>query len=75
MCLWFCLIFCCSTRDDRVHPGHARKALAKMLKLGMSNCYLYENTEGGHANAADNTQRSFMSALEFSFLWKSLRGE
>ena len=57
-----------STRDDRVHPGHARKLVAKLTAFG-HNVWYYENTEGGHAGAADNSQRAFMSALEYEFLW------
>lgn len=60
-----------STRDDRVHPGHARKMTAKMAALGHDVTY-YENTEGGHAGAADNTQQAFMSALAYAFLWRHL---
>jgi len=61
-----------STRDDRVHPGHARKMAAKMLEQGHDVLY-YENIEGGHAAAADNTQRAFMDALDYTFLWNELR--
>jgi prolyl oligopeptidase len=61
-----------STRDDRVHPGHARKMAAKMLEQGHDVLY-YENIEGGHAAAADNTQRAFMDALDYAFLWDELR--
>ena len=60
-----------STRDDRVHPGHARKMTAKMTAMGHDVTY-YENTEGGHAGAADNTQQAFMSALAYAFLWRHL---
>ena len=60
-----------STRDDRVHPGHARKLVAKLEDLGHEVWY-YENTEGGHAGAADNSQRAFMTALEYEFLWQEL---
>ena len=60
-----------STRDDRVHPGHARKLVARMLEYGKSPLY-YENTEGGHAGAADNEQRAHMYALQYQFLWKAL---
>ena len=63
-----------STRDDRVHPGHARKMTAKMAALGHDVTY-YENTEGGHAGAADNTQQAFMSALAYAFLWRHLGSE
>ena len=60
-----------STTDDRVHPGHGRKFVAKMHQLGHQAVY-YENTEGGHAGAADNSQRAFMNALEYRFLWETL---
>lgn len=62
-----------STRDDRVHPGHARKMVARMKAQGHDVLY-YENVEGGHAGAANNTQRAFMSALAYTFLWKELGG-
>ena len=61
-----------STADDRVHPGHARKLVARMHEFEKDVTY-YENLEGGHAGAADNTQRAFMSALEYQFLWQQLR--
>ena len=65
------VLFTTSTRDDRVHPGHARKMMAKMKDLGFDVLY-YENTEGGHAGAADNEQTAYMSALAYTFLWKKL---
>ena len=61
-----------STRDDRVHPGHARKMVARLREHGCEVVY-YENTEGGHAGAADNEQASFMLALQYAFLWRHLR--
>jgi prolyl oligopeptidase len=60
-----------STRDDRVHPGHARKMTAALEAVGHRVWY-YENIEGGHAGAADNAQTAFKSALSFSFLWRML---
>ena len=60
-----------STRDDRVHPGHARKMTAALEAAGHRVWY-YENIEGGHAGAADNTQTAFKVALSFSFLWRML---
>jgi prolyl oligopeptidase len=65
-------LFVTSTKDDRVHPGHARKMAARMLEQGHDVLY-YENVEGGHGAAADNAQRADMMALEFSFLWQHLR--
>jgi prolyl oligopeptidase len=67
------VLFVTSTRDDRVHPGHARKMAARMLEQGHALLY-WENIEGGHGGAADNAQRAQMSALEFSFLWQELGG-
>ena len=61
-----------STRDDRVHPGHARKMAAKMREQGHDVLY-YENIEGGHAAASDNKQRAFMDALDYTFLWNELK--
>ena len=67
------VLFTTSTRDDRVHPGHARKMAARMLEQGHALLY-WENIEGGHGGAADNGQRAQMQALEFSFLWQQLGG-
>ena len=65
------LLVTTSSRDDRVHPGHARKMVAKMRDMGHDVTY-YENVEGGHAGAADNAQRAYMWTLAFRFLWESL---
>lgn len=64
--------FYTSTRDDRVHPAHARKMVARMLEQKHPVLY-FENIEGGHAGAADNKQSARMSALEYSYLWQQLR--
>jgi prolyl oligopeptidase len=64
-------LFTSSTRDDRVHPGHARKMVARMLEQGHDVLY-YENIEGGHGGAADNEQHALMQALQFAFLGKQL---
>jgi prolyl oligopeptidase len=61
-----------STRDDRVHPGHARKMAALMEGQGHAVLY-WENLEGGHAGAANNTQQARMWALTYAFLRKQLR--
>jgi len=66
------VLFTTSTRDDRVHPGHARKMMARMEHLGVRNAWYYENTEGGHAGASDNRQLAYRGALEFTFLWTML---
>lgn len=60
-----------STRDDRVHPGHARKMTAALEAMDHDVLY-YENIEGGHAGAADNAQTAFKSALAYSYLHRML---
>ena len=65
------ILFTTSTRDDRVHPGHARKMAARMRELG-HDILFYENVEGGHGGAADNRQAAHLSALAFAFLWRQL---
>jgi prolyl oligopeptidase len=65
-------LFTTSTRDDRVHPAHARKMMARMQALG-ADVLSYENVEGGHSGAANNEQGAFMRTLAFSFLWSRLQ--
>jgi prolyl oligopeptidase len=65
-------LFTTSTRDDRVHPGHARKMVAKMKDQGHDVLY-YENIEGGHGGASDNPQKAFVEALIHTFLWNELK--
>jgi prolyl oligopeptidase len=60
-----------STRDDRVHPGHARKFVARMEAYGHPVTY-YENIEGGHGGAADNPQQAKMQALIYTWLRQQL---
>jgi prolyl oligopeptidase len=65
------LLITTSTRDDRVHPGHARKMAARLVEFG-KDVLSYENIEGGHGGAADNSQRAFMDALSWTFLEQKL---
>lgn len=60
-----------STKDDRVHPGHARKYVARMVELGMPVLY-YENIEGGHSAAANLNQAAHRRALEYTYLMQRL---
>ncbi|MCU0290680.1 MAG: prolyl oligopeptidase family serine peptidase [Thermoanaerobaculaceae bacterium] len=66
------VFFWTTTRDDRVHPGHARKMVARMLEQGHP-VYYYENTEGGHGGGSVNRQKAEIKALEWAYLWKMLR--
>jgi prolyl oligopeptidase len=65
-----------STRDDRVHPGHARKMAALLEEQGHTFWY-HENIEGGHGGAADNKQSAFQAGLIYEFFTQMLmeRGE
>ncbi len=67
------VLFLTSTRDDRVHPGHARKMVALLRERGHDVSY-YENIEGGHGAAADNEQQAMKWALVLEFLWQKLAG-
>jgi prolyl oligopeptidase len=66
-----------STRDDRVHPAHARKMVKKLWDLGEEKdknwpVYYYENIEGGHGGASDSRQEAFMTSLSYDFMWRAL---
>jgi prolyl oligopeptidase len=60
-----------STRDDRVHPAHARKMVARLREAGHDVRY-YENIEGGHGGAVDNEQHAFKLALVYEFLLRTI---
>ncbi|MBC7276007.1 prolyl oligopeptidase family serine peptidase [Nocardioides sp.] len=60
-----------STKDDRVHPGHARKMAALLAATGKDVTY-YENIEGGHGGAANNAQSAHLSAFAWTFLRERL---
>ncbi|EDX79012.1 MULTISPECIES: prolyl oligopeptidase family serine peptidase [Brevundimonas] len=60
-----------STKDDRVHPGHARKAAARLEELGYPVLF-YENTDGGHAAGANLQETARRLALEYTYLSRRL---
>ena len=62
-----------STRDDRVHPAHARKAAARLAELGRDHFY-YENIEGGHGGTANQEQLAYRIALEYAYFARQLMG-
>jgi prolyl oligopeptidase len=66
------VLFMTTTRDDRVHPAHARKMMAKMQAMGHDVRY-FENLEGGHGAGADNRQTAHFWALCYAFLDRKLR--
>jgi prolyl oligopeptidase len=61
-----------STRDDRVHPAHARKMVARMEEQGHDVRY-WENMEGGHGGAVNSEQQSQLHAMVYAFLWSKLK--
>jgi prolyl oligopeptidase len=61
-----------NTRDDRVHPAHARKMVAKLEAQGHP-VYYFENTEGGHGAGAVNKQTAEVTALQYAYLWMMLK--
>ncbi|MGE0762762.1 MAG: prolyl oligopeptidase family protein [Bdellovibrionales bacterium] len=65
------ILFVTSTKDDRVHPAHARKMAYLMRESGKPFLY-YENIEGGHGAAANLKQRAYKSALEFTYFSQKL---
>jgi prolyl oligopeptidase len=68
------VFFTTTTRDDRVHPGHARKMAARMAELGYP-FYYFENTEGGHGTGVTSEQRAKAYALTYAYLWQQLGTE
>jgi prolyl oligopeptidase len=65
------VLFTTTTRDDRVHPGHARKMAARMESMGIP-FYYFENTEGGHGSGVTNEQRAKTHAITYAYLWHQL---
>lgn len=62
------ILIATTRRDDRVHPGHARKMTAKLRAMGYDQVYFYEPAAGGHGYGKDNKERAAFSALGYTFL-------
>ncbi|HTE38063.1 MAG TPA: prolyl oligopeptidase family serine peptidase, partial [Reyranella sp.] len=62
------LLLATTRRDDRVHPGHARKMAAKLQAMGYRDAWFYEPPAGGHGYGKDNRERAHFSALGYAFL-------
>jgi prolyl oligopeptidase len=67
------IFFYLSTRDDRVHPGHARKMAARLEEQGYDVTY-FEEIEGGHGASVTNQQLAHRLALSYTHLWNRLGG-
>ncbi|MEM0912948.1 MAG: prolyl oligopeptidase family serine peptidase, partial [Pseudomonadota bacterium] len=65
------IFFVTSTKDDRVHPAHARK-MAYVLEQNNYVFEYYENIDGGHSASANLKERAKRTALEFTFLSRQL---
>ncbi|QJR10101.1 hypothetical protein DSM104443_01153 [Usitatibacter rugosus] len=66
------ILFTTSTRDDRVHPGHARKMVAKMREQGHEGISYFEYMEGGHAAGTNPTQQAYTWSLVYTFFTREL---
>ncbi|HEX4762784.1 MAG TPA: prolyl oligopeptidase family serine peptidase [Usitatibacter sp.] len=66
------VFFTTTTRDDRVHPAHARKMVARMKEQGHDVLY-FENTEGGHGSGVTPAQQAYSAALIYTFFRSELR--
>lgn len=66
------ILLATTKRDDRVHPGHARKMAAKLQAMGYDRAYFYEPAAGGHAYGKDNKEKAAFYALGYSFLRESI---
>ena len=66
------ILFATTRRDDRVHPGHARKMAAKLQAMGYREAYFYEPPAGGHGYGTDNRERAHFMALGYAFLAKNI---
>jgi len=68
------LLMTTSTKDDRVHPYHARCFVKRLQEIGKGDTvFYYENIEGGHGGAADAKQSAYVTSLYLNFLWKMLK--
>jgi prolyl oligopeptidase len=65
------ILLATARRDDRVHPGHARKMAAKLQAMGYE-AWLYEPAAGGHGYGKDNAEVAAFSALGMAFLRRSI---
>ncbi|MDQ1597787.1 MAG: prolyl oligopeptidase, partial [Microbacteriaceae bacterium] len=66
------VLFYAATSDDRVGPVQARKMAARMQRMGIADVLYFENSDGGHGGAVDNTHSARLFALMYDFLWRRL---
>jgi prolyl oligopeptidase len=68
------ILIATSRRDDRVHPGHARKMAAKLQAMGYDACF-YEPSAGGHSWGKDHAEQAALMALGYGFLRRAIGWE
>jgi prolyl oligopeptidase len=68
------VFFITSTKDDRVHPAHARKVAKRMENQGHAFLY-YENIDGGHSAAANLKETAKRLALQHTYLFEKLQAD
>ncbi len=68
------ILIATTRRDDRVHPGHARKMAAKLQAMGYDAAF-YEPEAGGHGYGRDNRERAAFTALGYNFLRQAIGWE
>ena len=68
------IFFLTSTKDDRVHPAHARKMAKRLEDQGHKFLY-YENIDGGHSAAANLKETAKRLALQHTYLFQKLKDE
>lgn len=68
------ILIATSKKDDRVHPGHARKMAAKLQDLGYEALF-HEPPAGGHGYGKDNRELASFIALGYGFLRRAIGWE
>ena len=65
------ILIATTRRDDRVHPGHARKLAAKLQRIG-AEAFFHEPEAGGHGFGNDSTQVAAFASLGAAFLRQAI---
>ena len=66
------ILLATTRRDDRVHPGHARKMAARLQEAGHTRTLFFEETEGGHGGRGDRRPQAAQTAMKYVFLQRAL---
>jgi prolyl oligopeptidase len=66
------ILIATTRKDDRVHPGHARKFAAKLQAMGYTQAQYFESPTGGHGYGKDTTERATFVTLGLTFLAQNI---